>query len=180
MDLVHDPFIARDRSRADRDWDWRMEVPLLTFGLGLARKPRMFQLRTADTHFPLAMVSLLEHERWIGNRRRPAVFLWFMAGAPAVAVADHGAPRLITAAALDIALTISLNGAAQGRLWLHADPRGGGKLMDWYANRGLERVPADTTLPGPRVSERVNDGRYFWTAGNRSTLVSGRMEAYRT
>jgi hypothetical protein len=112
MDLVHDPFIADDQARADRDWDWRWRIPLLTFGGGLARRPRLFQLCRADNDFPLAMVSLLENERWIGDHARSAVFVWYLAGAPSWAVASHGAPKLLSAAALDIAISVSLNGPA--------------------------------------------------------------------
>lgn len=132
----------------------------------------MYQLCLAKDDFPLAMVALLERERWIGRERLPAVYLWYLSGAPAAAVAARGArPKMITAAALDIALTVSMNGPARGRLWLHAAPEGGQKLMDWYRARGLENVPPGIKLPGPRISERINDGRYFCVSEARAGVV---------
>lgn len=179
MDLVHDRFIADDATRADRDWDWRWEIPLLTFGGGLVRRPRMFQLCLAATNFPLAMVSLLENERWIEDTSQSSVFVWYLTGAPRQAVVAHGTPKLLTAAALDIAVAVSLNGAAQGRLWLHAAPEGGTALLDWYQRRGLKRVPAEATLPGPLLRRRVNDGRYFYLTTTTGELASTTMSDYR-
>ena len=120
IDLVHEPFIAKDKQRADWDWDWRIEIPTLTFGIGITKRPRIYQLCLAEDLFPLAMIAVLETERWIWNHRQSALFLWYMTGAPAAAVASRRNPKLITSAALDMALTISLNGRANGRLWLHA------------------------------------------------------------
>jgi hypothetical protein len=179
MDLVHQPFIAGDLARTDRDWDWGWITPL-TFGIGRRRRPRMFQLCLAADDFPLAMISLLENERWIGDHSRAAVFVWYMAGAPAKAVEDKGAPRLLTAAVLDVAVSVSLNGAAQGRLWLHAAPEGGERLLSWYDGRGLERVPGGTILPGPIVHSRTNDGRYFRLTPTTASVASTNMNLYRT
>jgi hypothetical protein len=180
VDLVHRPFIAGDLARADRDWDWRWQIPMLTFGGGMARRPRMFQLCLAADDFPLAMISLLENERWIGDHSQSAVYLWYLAGAPAKAVERCGKPKLLTAAALDIAVSVSLNGPAQGRLWLHAAPEGGDTLVNWYHSRGLEAVPKNSSLPGPRLSERINDGRYFRLTPTTARVASSMMDGYRT
>ena len=140
----------------------------------------MFQICLAEDDFPFAMIAILENERWIWDHRQPAVDLWYLAEAPAAAVAARGAPKLLGAAALDVAVTASLNGAANGHLWLHAAPEGGGRLLDWYARRRLERVPLGTRLPGPRILGRVNDGRYFYVDPGNVKLVSGSMEEYRS
>ena len=178
VEQVHGPFVSQNPARADREWDWEMQIPLLTFAAGAIRRPRMFQLCLARGDFPIAMVALLERERRIGDQRQPAVYVWYLTGAPLEAVDAHGAPRLITAAALDIAVTISLESAAQGHLWLHAAPEGGGTLMDWYRKKGLESVPLGTRLPGP-VGGRTNDGRYFRLAPHSAKAVSDSMNAYR-
>jgi hypothetical protein len=86
---------------------------------------------------------------------------------------------MLTAAALDIAVTVSLNGAARGRLWLHAAPEGGRRLMQWYENQGLEHVDGDATLPGPRLGGRQNDGRYFQLTPATAAAFSDRLQAYR-
>ena len=178
--LVQEPFIAKDRQRADWNWDWRIKIPLFTFGAGLTRRPRIYQLCSAEDLFPLAMVSVLETERWIWNHRQSALFLWYLTGAPAAAVASRRSPKLVTAAAFDLALTVSLNSRANGRLWLHAAPEGGTRLLDWYEAKGLERVPLGTRLPGPKFSERINDGRYFYVTADNAGVVSDSMKEYRS
>jgi len=179
MRLVHRPFIEGDDTRADRDWDWRWEIPLIAFGGGLARRPRMFQLCRAADDFPLAMVALLENERWIEDHSKPAVYLWYLAGAPGSAFAGRDAPKLLSAAALDIAITVSLSGPPNGRLWLHAAPEGGDALLKWYSGRGLIHVPRGTSLPGPRISQRLNDGRYFVLTPAAAVLAYDAMSSYR-
>lgn len=179
MELVHERFIRPDESRADRNWDWRWQIPLITFGGGLARRPRMFQLCRASDSFPLGMLALLENERSINDHSQPAVYVWYLTGAPEAAVQDKGAPKGITTAVLDIAVTLSLNGPAQGRLWLHADRGGGERLLDWYRSKGLESVAPDITLPGPAVVGRPNDGRYLQLDEARARQVSDRLAGWR-
>ncbi len=86
---------------------------------------------------------------------------------------------MLTAAALDVAVVVSLRGAAQGRLWLHAAPEGGGRLLEWYQARGLERVPRTTILPGPRIGTRHNDGRYFRLTEESAKTVMHSLDEYR-
>ncbi len=116
----------------------------------------MFQVCLADNDFPIGMVSILETERWPEEPSLPAVFAWYLTGAPASAVLAHGAPKLLMAAALDVAVTVSLNGPSEGRLWLHASPEGGQKLVDWYAARGLEPL-AQGLISLPRI-DAMTDG----------------------
>lgn len=179
MDLVHTPHIATDPTRTDRAWDWRRRIPLIAFGGGFARRPRLFQLHTDPGDFPLGMIALLENERAIGDEASSAVFVWYLAGAPEAAVQAHGNPRAITTAVLDIAIQVGLHGQADGRLWLHADPGGGDRLLDWYQAKGLEMVPQDTTLPGPAIVGRPNDGRYFRLDEARARRVAAHLAEWR-
>lgn len=153
---------------------------MFSLGATLQRRPHIYQLCIEDDGFPLAMVALLERERWIADQKVAAVYLWYLVGAPAAAVESHGRPKLLTAAALDIAVTVSLNGGARGHLWLHAAPEGGQRLLDWYEARGLERVPVGYSLPRARLVPRPNDGRYFWLRPERSVVASELMKAYRS
>jgi hypothetical protein len=175
----HGPFIEGGVTRADGDWDWDLEIPLLTLAVGVRRRPRILQLYSVADDFPLGMVAMLENERWIADRRRSASYVWYLSGAPASAFAGREAPKLVTAATLDMALTMSLNGPADGRLWLHAAPEGGDRLLEWYQNRGLEQVPQITRLPGPAVRPRRNDGRYFRLTPSQARVVSAGMNEYR-
>ena len=177
---VQAPFIRGDGTRTDKDWDWLYQIPVLTFAVGAGRRPRLFQLSLSQDDFPIGMVALLEHERWPRDQDLPAVFVWYMTGAPHRAVCGRGGPRLLTTATLDIAVTVGLNGAARGRLWLHAAPEGGLPLLRWYHDKGLEMVPPDLVLPSSRLVPRENDGRYLQLTGCGAAAFSRRLDGYRS
>jgi hypothetical protein len=79
---------------------------------------------------------------------------------------------------MDVALTESYNRRLTGRLGLHAAPRGGDKLLNWYESPGgggMKRLPPTSALPAGarsaigRVKLMIrgnlrtrNDGRYFY------------------
>lgn len=177
---MHAPYIRDDPARPDRDWDWLYRIPMLTFAVGAVRRPRLFQLSLADTDFPLGMVALLENERWPDDPDLPAVYVWYLTGAPSAAVAGRGDPRLLTTATLDIAVTVGLNGAAHGRLWLHALPEGGETLSDWYVAKGLQYVAPGVSLPSSVFLARENDGRYFQLTTRGAEDFSRRLDGYRS
>ena len=177
--LVHAPFIRDDPARADRDWDWVWEIPILTFAVGAIRRPRLFQLAHVEDNFPLGMIALLENERWPRDHALPAVYVWYLTGAPDTALVSLGRPKPRTAAVLDIAVTIALNGLADGRLWLHAAPEGVTSLMAWYTSLGLEPVAGDLVLPSAKLVPRDNDGRYFQLTPQAARDFSRRLDRYR-
>ena len=90
---------------------------------------------------------------------------------------------MVGLAALDTALVISLQGAAKGRLWLHADPNGGTALPGWYAlNAAATRIPegAFGSLPGDLArGVRSNDGRYFAFTHETAIWAYKRFAAFR-
>lgn len=174
------PHVARDATRADRDWDWLVEIPTIVRVLGARRGARMFQLCRRSDGFPLGMVALLEQERWIDNERQPAVFVWYATGAPAAAIPGDDKPANLMTSTLDIAVSVALASAAQGRLWLHADPAGGDRLLDWYATKGFDRVPRWVSLPGRLPGFRRNDGRYFRLTPGGSNRFAAALEGFRT
>lgn len=164
-------MISRDRSRPDRNWDWGRLIPVLIIFGGRLRRGRLFQMTVGSDQRPAAMVALLENERWPADHLMTASFLWFVSTAPrALLETSDGngsgcTPRLVGRAARQIAVIVALSGAAEGRLWLHADPRGGQPLFDWYSNLGMAIVDPQSVpiLPGYNASlpPRTNDGRYF-------------------
>lgn len=177
--LVHAPYIRVDCARPDRDWDWVWEIPILTFAVGVVRRPRIFQLSLAHDDFPLGMIALLENERWPADHGLPAVYVWYVTAAPNAAVVERGHPKLRTAATLDIAVTIGLNGAASGRLWLHAAPEGGDTLLRWYVDKGLENVATHISLPSGLLVPRENDGRYFQLTAQAAADFSRSLDGCR-
>jgi hypothetical protein len=158
---VQTPFIAKDPARNDASWDLAVTIPALLAAAG-RRTPRMFQVAAGPGRFPIAMLALLQTERWHADHDQDAVFIWYVAAAPREALLSLGGPRLVGTATLDFALLLSLASSAEGRVWLHADPAGGDTLLDWYRRQGFVTVPRNVrTLPGTIVRPRMNDGRYL-------------------
>ncbi|MCJ2036864.1 hypothetical protein [Methylobacterium sp. J-068] len=183
------PVIARDRRRADVAWNWPNIIRPMTMAVGVRRGGRLFQMTIGDEQRPAAMISLLTKERWFADRRQPATYLWFLSRAPTETLTfrdrDNAAftPRQVGQAAFDVALTIALESAGQGRLWLHADPIGGDKLLRWYSQMtGMRTIdPGDyPKLPGDAVrGDRNNDGRYLYLDEKGAERTHRALSSYR-
>jgi hypothetical protein len=161
-------MIKRHGGRPDADWNWPYQIaPLVLFGMS-HRRGRIFQLTVGSEQRPAAMIALLSRERWCLDAQNSASFLFFLSTAPPeclIVTNDSGhdvSPKMIGQAALDLAVCIALN-ECDGRLWLHADPKGSYNLLTWYQHRGTEIVDPIThqTLPG-FATGRANDGRYLY------------------
>lgn len=178
---VHWPYIAGVASRSDRDWgpDWHFRIPGAFLAGRTLRRSRMFRLVSVHTRSPIGIILLLESERWVADQNRPAVFVWYCSGAPDAYLTYHGHPKMVHRAVLDIAVTVSLNGPADGQLWLHAEPKGGQALLDWYAGRGLLPLAASLDLPQPIIGSRVNDGRYFCLDATAARRYSASLDSWR-
>ncbi len=164
------PDIDKSGPRADQGWDWR-KIALLLWGAGMRRGPRLFQLQVGPELRPVAMLALLENERWVNDPQRPAVYVWYLSTAPRSISSATGVdgspctPGLVGKAALDVALCVSQASDGGGRLWLHADPNGGDSLIQWYGlDAHATRIPdiGLPFLPGDGIrGARPNDHRYF-------------------
>ena len=161
-------FLLGLKTRADVGWDWRNWGNLVFSRPLRRRKPRLFTLATRDlvskASVPLGMIALLEAERWVEDWNEPAVFVWFMSAAPERFLQQKLSriPKSIGRATLDIAISVALDGPADGRLWLHADKTGGASLAQWYATGGMTCVPSRYRSLPPGAPFRRNDARYFW------------------
>ncbi len=174
--------------RVDSEWNWKRIVRLY-LRAGQFRKPRLIQLRVGQRRTPAAMVALLEAERWFDGGGQ-ATFVWYLSTAPMdlLQVEVNGVmavPKLVGRAALDAAMVVSASGGAEGKLWLHADPKGV-DLIGWYSSiPGLTRVSQRqfSELPGPsipiRIMQRKNDGRYFASHASTSLWTLGDMDHLR-
>lgn len=170
---IHSPYITKARDRADANWDWN-RILRQCKTIGVRRGLLVFQIAHRDTATPLAMVVLLADERWPLDHSQPAVFAWYLSGAPSEAVQSIGEPKCLMRAAMDVALTVSLNGKADGRLWLHAAPEGGRRLLEWYAGFGLQPISKNIRLPAFPI--RQNDGGYFMTDPSLARRLSCTMD----
>jgi hypothetical protein len=178
----------QETNRADANWKWHSRIAPIVFYGGFRRRPRIFQMTIGRDKVPAAMIAILEEERWVENSSENAVFLWFLSTAPdaywQTVVNDlPGMPKLVGRAALDVALTIALDGLTAGKLWLHADPKGGHGLRAWYGTDcgmtclGKRAFP---TLPGFSPSIRSNDGRYFCFTEETAKWAHWQMDEWRT
>lgn len=176
--------IRQAPGRADARWPrWYPYISTIVFFGNLNRKARIFQISVGQDRFPVAMIALLEEERWIDAHQEPSVFLWYLSTAPetylnSIAHRVGGIPKLLGRTALDVAVTVSLRGAASGRVWLHADPGGGRELCHWYgAQCGLTCLGSNAF---PRLpARRTNDGRYFCYTGETAVWAHREMDQWR-
>ena len=180
------PFLLQDPARPDSDWRWRW-IAMVAFGLGALRRPRLFQISAGVSETPIAMMALLENERWLAGEE-PATFLWYLSTSPEQApkpTTERGpvTPKLVGKAALDLAICISLDSESDGRLLLHADPKGDQTgLRCWYGTSGgMTNIGASafTKLPGAPPFGRRNDGRYFCYTRTTARLARQDMDQWR-
>jgi hypothetical protein len=167
------PFIRYNSARPDRKWHWPM-IASLMFGGGSAKAPRIFMLRAryATGSAPAGMVALLENEDWVANEEQSSVFVWYMATTPRMAFPrlvempeGSSPPRMLGRAALDVAVTVAIEGDAKGRLWLAGNGLGASEgLARWCTlENGMCRLPpqAIPTLPAAHGLLRANSGHCF-------------------
>jgi len=182
-------------SRADHNWHWtriRVLLPLaqslikrrcraLTI---LLRRDRIWQEpweagppkpEDEPKAIPAAMVLLIESYPWLlpTARKRQSTFTWFMAAAPKKVLQGLGvfATPSLGSILLDTALITSMALGYRGRMWLHANRRGGQRLFDYYSKKcNLLNVSDGFPLP----SGSLSDGRHFYaTSKIAKQLVNG-------
>ncbi|WP_232631434.1 hypothetical protein [Methylobacterium sp. Leaf118] len=134
------------------------------------------------------MIALLANERWFEDWSQPATYLWYLSTAPAEILEFKGAqgaaiiPRQIGRMAFDVALTVALEAMGRGRLWLHADPAGGDRLVRWSTQMvGMRTIdPAQhPKLPGSTLTGgRRNDGRYLYLDAQAALQTHAALAPY--
>lgn len=131
-------------------------------------------------------MALLERERFPLNPDSDSVYVWYLSVAPSrllrFFLPFNSVPRRIGQACIDGAVERSLDLGHGGRLWLHAAPAGGTKLMDWYiATCGMKTVPGSVDrLPGiAGLATRQNDGRYLYFDEAAASTFHARFSRYR-
>lgn len=121
----------------------------------------------------------VRHYVYLGGNQQNASYLWYCASAPGKILAHHLTnhfgqptsiePHEIGKIALDLTIQESVQGGYHGRMGLHADPKGGVKLLSLYSQYGMTALP-DGSLP-PTLMRTILQGRgakgyfYFDEAG---------------
>ena len=109
---------------------------------------------------------------YFADRRRKAVFLWYLADAPTDVLRyyletkhselkDIKLPKMLGSIGLDIAVTHAFNTNLEGRTELHAAKEGGERLFRWYEKQGMTPLPKSQRLPIGRQMATGNDGGVF-------------------
>lgn len=126
------------------------------------------------------MIAQVERYVALDAPETHAVFVWYISTAPArvlqLYMRTAFVPKALGQASLDIAITRSFMAGLGGRIGLHADPKGGTELMEWYKGRKMTNFPAGLKLPR---SIRVNDGRFFFYTPHGAYNASVELDYYR-
>lgn len=175
------PYIDNLPGRSDQSWNWpRFYV---TRNLYESQYPIFYALLTNGVYGPvvLALCYCLGQTKFPSTNEAKAVFVWRLSAAPSEALERH-LPRDFLrnprgSAVFDAALLLSLTNEHEGRLWLHAAPKGGDKLANFYESWGMQNVPEHVTIK--RYWRSVNDGRYFFHNAETTEVALSKFDAYR-
>ncbi len=95
-------------------------------------------------------------------------------------LSEDRVPKRLGTIALDVAVTHSFNHGGHGRTSLHADPKGGDRLLEWYQGKGMKVLPTDRRIPfGPRRFLRPSDGRYCYYTVKAALEASRGLDSLR-
>lgn len=162
------------RTRADVRWDWRLIFMLsqLYSAASWAQPrsgPALALAMVVDTGttgwFPIGMLTTVPRlfTDALGSKRDRG-FGWYLADAPSeVYTGILKCPRVrdVAAALLDCGVQANTDRGHDGTFLLHADPKGGDRLQDFYRSRcGMTQLPANGPAVTP-VFRRGPTDEYF-------------------
>jgi hypothetical protein len=132
--------------RADVGWRWPRYLKLVSIHNFLTKMPgnasdlgkaMCVVISKGEQKFPIGMLSLVPklHCKVQGVERQRA-FTWYLSDAPSEAyeqLMGQPAVRGVAKALIDCTIQAALDEGSDGELLLHADPKGGRKLIEFYA-----------------------------------------------
>jgi hypothetical protein len=157
----------------------------------LGQKVQSYCIVTGDAsgkQLVAGMILLVEPYPFLMDHRKNAPFLWFLAAAPSEFLRqrlNNARPSMLQAL-VDVGIVFSLQRKYQGRIGLHADPKGGDALAARYLHCGLQALPDDVTLPMSRelmrrfTFNREGPGPYFYADTNHAEDILVRSDHLRT
>ncbi|WP_169545392.1 hypothetical protein [Sneathiella aquimaris] len=175
------PSISTQTERADHDWNWKR---LYFMRRAYPQKdPQYFALCTQGINgtVVLSLCLCLCDERFPVGDQEKALFVWYLSGAPKEAltpfIEEKQLPGLIGRGSLDTTLVKSLKKGHNGCVWLHADGRGGKKLINTYISWGMKQIPSEVKIL--RFGADRNDGRYLYFDQTQSEVALTTFDIYR-
>ena len=185
------PEIRKLDDNADQDWRWpniyrytealanyyEQEACGYTISIHKVGTP---------TLVPVALLRMVSNYICLDQPEKQAPFIWYMSRAPASALQkleisdrrlldDNLIPKMMGQIMLDTALIHSIRYFYQGNLGLHADPKGGTQLFEWYKNQGMNNIP----IPQGYNGYRTDDGRYFCYNSINAIDVTAALDDFR-
>lgn len=167
--LIHEPFIATDPSRLDKNWNWpRYLTASYLLNDVHGRLTEAFQIVISSPTgraVPVGLAMLVHGYPHPGEPGQMSTFVWFLTSTPASALRAFGVTDrfVVMPLLLDTAVQASRWQGLQGRVALHADHRGTRKQQDDLVKRYLDYgLVRRNHLKGSLLSLfRRMDDRYF-------------------
>lgn len=166
-EYVQKPFINKDNSRADQGWNWiRLNRWFKPIAKAIRQKPEIYCIcmNKKGRFIPLGMIFIANSYPALHDKKKKSTFIWYLATAPSEFLErflnQQEIPK-VGKITIDVGLTASFQNKNDGLLGLHADPKGGEKLMGFYNHCSLKQLNDSVSLPRGRKFGG-NDGRYFY------------------
>ncbi|RDU97624.1 hypothetical protein DWV00_17250 [Trinickia dinghuensis] len=106
-------------------------------------------------------------------------FVWYLSDAPTEHYLQRGMPRVsgVASALLDITIQSRLDFVSDAAIFLHADPAGGTKLLEFYEDKcGMSRIWHDKRISSVRS---VKAGEYFAMTDAKARTFASKFDPQR-
>ncbi|KVD05526.1 hypothetical protein WI77_27005 [Burkholderia ubonensis] len=174
--------------RADVGWNWHVNFALAKWwnalrpAADLTRRAVAWCLSVVgeEGQVPIGMLTAVPAyaSPFVGDDGKLG-FVWYLSDAPAehyVAVGMHRVTR-VASALLDIAIQTRLELMGDASIFLHADPRGGGKLLTFYEDKcGMTRLWDEKRIS---LVRSVKAGQYFAMVHEQALQFAARFDPLR-
>lgn len=188
---AHDGTTSK-KVRADVGWRWPTYLKLVAVHNYLTRMPgnasekgkaMCVVVSKGEQKFPIGMLSIVPklHCNVEGVERQRA-FTWYLSDAPSEAYEqflNQPAVRGVAKALIDCTIQAALDEGGDGELLLHADPKGGRKLIEFYGVSCKMRRLSPTNGSITAVWRRGRPEEYFHFDGPDAQAFSALYDARR-
>ena len=185
LSIWQEEAMPHEKSQAS-SWNWHRVYKLGSMAnTFLKQNTEIVTLSKNDTLVGLMLIAK-DFEAMVEYGKKEKInFVWYLQGAPKGYLEEKGIDKKefdikIGTALLDTAIIKSFENVTEGRLLLHADPKAGDGLLEYYKTQGFKRID-DKNIK--RISPaRKNDGRFFYmnTANALNYLNKNRLTIEQT
>lgn len=180
------------KTRADVGWRWPAHLKLVAIHNFLTQMPgnssekgkaMCVVVSKGEQKFPIGMLSLVPKLNCnVEGVQRQRAFTWYLSDAPSEAyeqLLGQPAVRGVAKALIDCTIQAALDEGDDGELLLHADPKGGRKLIEFYQGScKMNRLsPANGSITA--IWRRGRPDEYFHFNGADAQAFSALYDARR-